>query len=123
MNMSAEWEAGINVELKNAAARISQRIKHADPWYRALTSCMTAQQIREKRTRNQSRRAPKRVHQKPVDRDTALIQARHSARQKALQQMSKGSWDYALKVKLTAWRTKAKEQADDMSFDHPPLFG
>jgi hypothetical protein len=101
------WDCSISNARKRAIARWNQRIKHQDPWYRALVCCVQAQRVRARRSQTQQKHTnAKTPHE---DWDTALQAALERAIRRYRQQSSKGTWDYALQIKLTAWKMRYQE--------------
>ena len=108
MGVNRSWEQALRAELQSASCRAYQRLTLADPWHRALTCCYTAQRIREERTRQLIVRQMPGVQFQPKAWNVAIIQAIKAARQRSTNRCLKGSWGYALKLKVTAWRMRAK---------------
>ena len=107
MTLDQQWEAGLRSELTSMASRSNARLALSDPWYRALTCCLTAQTIREKRTRNAASKPTADFSAPAMDWDMACKDVMQRAQARASRRREKGSWDYSLKVKMTAWRTRA----------------
>lgn len=106
MKLNAKWEAALREELQHAAVRIRLRMKLADPWHRALTCCVVAQQIRARRVHQSPTRSPFRKQVRQADWNAALKIAAQEARQRMIRRHKKGGWDYALKLKLTGLRLR-----------------
>lgn len=109
MELTPDWEEGLRAELQCASARTYQRIVLTDPWHRALTCCFKAQQIRQRRTRNYCRRQKVTSESLTEDWDAGFKIAVQEARQRNLRRSRKGRWDYAMRLKLNAWRMRAKD--------------
>ena len=113
MTLNQQWEAGLLAELTSMTARAHARLALSDPWHRALACCLTAQTIREKRTRNAVSKPAADFSDPATDWDTACKEAMQRAQAKASRQRKKGSWDYSLKLKVTSWRARAKSNGGD----------
>ena len=113
MKETEAWDCSISNARQRAIARWNQRIKHQNPWHRALVCCVQAQRVRVRRPWPKQKHANTPLPCK--DWNTALQAALERAIARYRQQSSKGSWDYALRIKLTAWNMRYRESLDQRS--------
>ena len=110
--MDEMWDKALMGALQYRIQSSIQQRKTQDPWHRALLSCVTAQRIRQKRSRTSQRKTLQDFSKSTKQSngwDEGLRMALAGAKAIAYHHRTECKWTYALKIKVTAWNMKSRE--------------